>query len=108
MRGDRAAPHQDDEGLDQSAVAVPDPVDGYDPPVMTLREAAAQRMTGYPDGDRAFAPPPVPVPAGRGGDQIIPRPDTARLGRPAPWAGLDPAERRLRLDDVRRALAAAG
>jgi 8-oxo-dGTP pyrophosphatase MutT (NUDIX family) len=37
----------------------------------------------------------------RGGQQRIPRPDEFRLGGPPPWAGLDEAERRLTLDDVR-------
>jgi 8-oxo-dGTP pyrophosphatase MutT (NUDIX family) len=41
----------------------------------------------------------------RGGQQRIPRPPGARPGRPAPWAGLSPDARRLRLADVRAALA---
>ena len=40
----------------------------------------------------------------RGGQQRIPRPSAFRVGGPAPWAGLDPASRRLSLDDVRRRL----
>jgi len=44
--------------------------------------------------------------AARGGQQRIPRPDSARPGDPAPWAGLDPAQRRFTVDDVRRACAA--
>src|SRR5829696_5391976 len=42
----------------------------------------------------------------RGGDQRIPRPDSARPGRPAPWAHLAPAERHLDVAGVRAALAA--
>jgi 8-oxo-dGTP pyrophosphatase MutT (NUDIX family) len=39
--------------------------------------------------------------------QVIPRPENARLGAPAPWAGLDVARRRPTLDHVRAVLAAA-
>jgi 8-oxo-dGTP pyrophosphatase MutT (NUDIX family) len=48
------------------------------------------------------------VPAGRGGDQIIPRPLNARPGRPAPWADLPAERRRPTLTDVRAALESAG
>ena len=41
--------------------------------------------------------------AGRGGDQHIPRPASAKPGLPAPWAGLSEAERRFTLDEVRAA-----
>jgi 8-oxo-dGTP pyrophosphatase MutT (NUDIX family) len=41
----------------------------------------------------------------RGGQQRIPRPPSYRPGRPAPWAHLDPARRRLTLEDVRARLA---
>ncbi len=44
----------------------------------------------------------------RGGPQRIPRPPGARLGSQAPWAHLDPAERRLTIERVRAAFAAAG
>lgn len=88
--------------------AVADPIDGYDPPVISAREAARRGMPGFPRPGEGFPPPPVAVPAGRGGDQIVPRPLTARGGRPAPWADLPPEARRPSLDDVRRALAAAG
>lgn len=56
-----------------------------------------------------FSPPP-----GRGGPQHIPRPPDARLGGPAPWAGLPERERRPSLDrviarlDARRAPAVVG
>jgi len=43
--------------------------------------------------------------ATRGGRQRIPRPPSARPGRPAPWAHLTSAERRFTLDDVRAACA---
>jgi len=41
----------------------------------------------------------------RGGAQRIPRPPGTRPGRAAPWAGLDPIGNRMRLADVRAALA---
>jgi 8-oxo-dGTP pyrophosphatase MutT (NUDIX family) len=65
-------------------------------------------MPGWPGPGEEFPPPPTPVPDGRGGDQIIPRPLATRAGRPAPWADLAPARRRPTLADVRAALAAAG
>jgi 8-oxo-dGTP pyrophosphatase MutT (NUDIX family) len=65
-------------------------------------------MPGWPAPGDAFPPPTQPVPAGRGGDQVIPRPLNARSGRPAPWADLPPARRHLRLDDVRASLLEAG
>jgi len=43
----------------------------------------------------------------RPGPQVIPRPVNARLGDPAPWAGLPVDQRRPSLDHVRRVLAAA-
>ncbi|HLT15261.1 MAG TPA: CoA pyrophosphatase [Acidimicrobiales bacterium] len=95
--------HEDD--LEE---AVADPIDGYDPPILSAREAARRGMPGFPRPGEPFPPPPVPVPSGRGGDQIIPRPLTARAGRPAPWADLPAAARRPRLDDVREALGRAG
>lgn len=48
------------------------------------------------------------APPERGGPQQIPRPPGARAGDPAPWAHLDDAARRVDLDRVRAALAAAG
>ncbi len=100
----RAEPDADDPPEE----AVEDPVDGFDPPLLSAREAARQGLPGWPGPGEDFPPPPVPVPAGRSGDQIIPRPLTARAGGPAPWADLPPERRRLSLDDVRRALAEAG
>lgn len=44
----------------------------------------------------------------RGGGQRIPRPPSARLGGPAPWAHLDHDERRVDLDRVRNAFGDAG
>lgn len=41
----------------------------------------------------------------RGGQQRIPRPPGARPGRPAPWAGLPPADRRIGTDGIRARLA---
>lgn len=88
--------------------AVADPVDGYDPPVISARDAARQGMPGWPAPGEAFPPPPLPVPEGRGGDQVIPRPLNATAGRPAPWADLPAELRRPSLSEVRTALAAAG
>jgi 8-oxo-dGTP pyrophosphatase MutT (NUDIX family) len=88
--------------------AVADPFDGVDPPLLSAREAARRGMPGFAAPGEEPPPPPLPVPAGRGGDQIIPRPLGTTLGRPAPWAHLEEGARRLRLEDVRRALSAAG
>jgi len=102
---DRSASGAEEDPLEE---AVADPVDGVDPPLLSAREAARQGMPGWPGPGEDFPPPTLPVPAGRGGDQVIPRPFNARQGRAAPWADLPPDGRRTRLDDVRRALASAG
>ena len=101
-------PPPDGEAIDPLEEAVADPVDGFDPPVLSAREAAIRGMPGWPTPGEDFPPPTAPVPAGRGGDQVIPRPLNARPGRPAPWAHLPLEARRPRLADVRRALDAAG
>lgn len=101
----RPPEHDADDPLEE---AVADPFDGIDPPVQSAREAARLGMPGWPTPGEGFPPPPVPIPAGRGGEQIIPRPLATRPGRPAPWADLRPDQRRPTLDDVRRALDAAG
>jgi 8-oxo-dGTP pyrophosphatase MutT (NUDIX family) len=101
-------PLPDDLPDDPLEEAVADPIDGIDPPLLSAREAARRGMPGWPAAGEDFPPPPEPVPPGRGGDQVIPRPLNARAGRPAPWADLRPERRRPRLDDVRRALLAAG
>lgn len=88
--------------------AVADPVDGYDPPVVSARQAASEGLPGWPEPGQPFPLPTSPIPAGRGGAQVIPRPLNARPGGPAPWAGLPSDRRRPRLADVRAALAAAG
>jgi 8-oxo-dGTP pyrophosphatase MutT (NUDIX family) len=88
--------------------AVADPIDGFDPPILSAREAARRGMPGWPGPGEDFPPAPAPVPEGRGGDQIIPRPLATQLGRPAPWAELPEDGRRPRLTDVRRALDGAG
>ncbi|HEY9557960.1 MAG TPA: CoA pyrophosphatase [Acidimicrobiales bacterium] len=88
--------------------AVADPIDGVDPPLLSAREAARQGLPGWPGPGADFPPPPIPVPAGRGGEQIIPRPLTAVAGRPAPWAELPADRRRLSLDAVRRTFEVAG
>lgn len=97
-----------EQGEDPLEEAVADPFDGIDPPVRSARVAARLGLPGWPQPGEGFPPPPVPIPAGRGGDQIIPRPIATRLGRPAPWADLPASARRPRLGDVRHALAAAG
>jgi 8-oxo-dGTP pyrophosphatase MutT (NUDIX family) len=43
---------------------------------------------------------------GRGGKQRIPRPADFRVAGPPPWAGRDPGDRRLPLEEVRRRLLA--
>jgi 8-oxo-dGTP pyrophosphatase MutT (NUDIX family) len=101
-------PPPEPEADDPLEEAVADPVDGIDPPVLSAREAARQGLPGWPAPGQEFPPPTVPIPAGRGGDQIIPRPLTARAGRPAPWAELPGERRRPSLDDVRRALTKSG
>lgn len=101
-------PPSDPSTDDPLEEAVTDPFDGVDPPVLSAREAARRGMPGWPRPGEAFPPPPLPVPEGRGGDQIIPRPLATRAGRPAPWAHLAPDQRRLTIHDVRRALRQAG
>jgi 8-oxo-dGTP pyrophosphatase MutT (NUDIX family) len=101
-------PRSDPAEDDPLEEAIADPIDGYDPPVISAREAARQGMPGWPGEGEDFPPPPIAVPSGRGGDQIIPRPLNARPGRVAPWADLPPGQRRPSLGDVRAALAAAG
>jgi 8-oxo-dGTP pyrophosphatase MutT (NUDIX family) len=71
-------------------------------------DALDRARPGWPGPDDQPAPPTVPVPPGRGGDQNIPRPQGARAGGPAPWAGLPPAARRPTVADVRAALASLG
>ncbi len=65
-------------------------------------------MAGWPGPGEASPPPTIPVPSGRGGAQIIPRPLQALAGGPAPWADLPAGQRRPTLADVRVALTAAG
>ncbi|MGQ0431777.1 MAG: NUDIX hydrolase [Microthrixaceae bacterium] len=88
--------------------AVADPIDGHEPPVLSAREAARRGMPGWPAPGQDVPPPPLPVPDGRGGEQVIPRPLATRLGRPAPWAHLPVEQRQPTLADVERALVEAG
>src|SRR5215203_3140744 len=102
----RASVPPPDPGHDdppEEAVAEPS-----DPPVLSAREAYRQGLPGWPGPGEDFPPPTRPVPVGRGGEQIIPRPLNARPGRPAPWADLPPGKRDPTLADVRRSLEAAG
>jgi 8-oxo-dGTP pyrophosphatase MutT (NUDIX family) len=101
-------PRPEPEPDDPPEEAVADPIDGFDPPLLSARDAARQGLPGWPEPGAAFPPSPIAVPSGRGGDQVIPRPLNAVAGRPAPWSGLPPEARRPSLDDVRRTLAAAG
>ncbi len=101
-------PPAEPDADDPPEEAVDDPVDGFDPPLLSARRAAREGLAGWPAPGQPFPPPPMAVPAGRGGDQVIPRPLTSRLGDPAPWAHLPPERRRPSLDDVARALAEAG
>lgn len=101
-------PLPDPEAERQLEEAVADPIDGFEPPVLSAREAARRGMPGWPAIGEDFPPPPQPVPDGRGGAQVIPRPIATRLGRPAPWADLSAAQRQPTLADVQRALDEAG
>ena len=101
-------PQPDPAFDDPPEEAVADPVDGFDPPLLSARDAARRGLPGWPAPGAPFPPPPIPIPHGRGGDQIIPRPLTATAGRPAPWAGLPPEDRRPSLEEIRRAFAGAG
>jgi len=98
-------PAPDEPPDDPPEEAVADP---FDPPVLSAREAAGRGMPGWPKPGDDFPPPTEPVPAGRGGEQIIPRPLNARPGRAAPWSDLPVERRRPTLADVRAAMAAAG
>ena len=98
-------PAPDDPPDDPPEEAVADP---FDPPVLSAREAAGRGMPGWPKPGEDFPPPTEPVPSGRGGEQIIPRPLNARAGRPAPWSDLPAERRRPTLADVRATMAAAG
>jgi 8-oxo-dGTP pyrophosphatase MutT (NUDIX family) len=72
------------------------------------RAALDEPMPGWPRADDPPVPPTAPVPAGRGGEQKIPRPYNARAGGPPPWASLSPEQRRPTVADVRTALGALG
>ncbi len=100
-----------DQARPEPAPPDPRPLVGEDPPgprVITAREAIAQGMPGWPAPGEAPAEPTMPIPAGRGGEQRIPRPFNARPGKPAPWADLTAEHRRPSLADVRSALAVLG
>jgi 8-oxo-dGTP pyrophosphatase MutT (NUDIX family) len=94
--------------VDPPEEAVADPIGAGDPPVLSARQAAAEGMPGWPEPGEPFPPPTAPIPAGRGGEQVIPRPLNARPGRPAPWVDLPAERRRPTLADVRAALEASG
>jgi 8-oxo-dGTP pyrophosphatase MutT (NUDIX family) len=75
---------------------------------VTARQAAELGLPGWPAPGEKPASPPVPVPAGRGGAQRIPRPYNARPGARAPWAHLPPEHRRPAVADMVSALASLG
>jgi 8-oxo-dGTP pyrophosphatase MutT (NUDIX family) len=81
---------------------------GWPDGLMSAREALAQGFPGWPGPGETPPDPPVPVPAGRGGEQRIPRPFNARPGGPPPWAGVAPELRQPTLADVRAALTDLG
>jgi len=72
--------------------------------LISARTAFEQGLPGWPKKGQKVPGPPAPVPAGRGGEQRIPRPHNARLGGPPPWADLPPDRCRPSLADVRKAL----
>jgi 8-oxo-dGTP pyrophosphatase MutT (NUDIX family) len=75
---------------------------------VSSREALDRGLPGWPKEGEEPPGPTRPIPAGRGGDQKIPRPFNARAGGPPPWTDL-PAERRCpTVADVRAALAPLG
>jgi 8-oxo-dGTP pyrophosphatase MutT (NUDIX family) len=76
--------------------------------LISARTAVEQGLPGWPRKGQKPPGPPAPVPAGRGGQQKIPRPFNARLGGPPPWADLTPDECRPSLADVRKALEGLG
>jgi len=75
---------------------------------MSARTALEQGLPGWPKKGQRTPGPPAPVPAGRGGEQRIPRPFNARLGGPPPWADLPADLRRPTVADVRKALDGLG
>jgi 8-oxo-dGTP pyrophosphatase MutT (NUDIX family) len=82
-------------------------VDDRDPRI-SAGLAAERHLPGWAGPGEAPPGPPIPVPAGRGGMQQIPRPLNARAGGPAPWAHLAPGDRRPSLAAVCDALEAQG
>ena len=75
---------------------------------VSSREALDRGLPGWPRPGEQPPGPTAPVPAGRGGDQNIPRPFNAVAGGAAPWAHLPGAARRPSVGDVRAALASLG
>jgi len=88
---------------------------GGDPPEDEWPAAAAESsagldraIAGFPGPGETPPPPTVPVPAGRGGAQKIPRPFNARPGGPPPWADVPAHRRHPTVADVRAAFAGLG
>jgi 8-oxo-dGTP pyrophosphatase MutT (NUDIX family) len=93
---------------DDPATTADDPSTEWPVAAMSTREAIVTGAPGWPRPGEQPAPPTRPVPAGRGGDQRIPRPFNARPGGPPPWADLPADRRRPTVADVRAALDALG
>ena len=75
---------------------------------VSSRDNLERTLPGWPQPGEEPPGPTAPIPAGRGGDQKIPRPFNARPGGAAPWADLPVARRRPTVADVRSALAPLG
>jgi 8-oxo-dGTP pyrophosphatase MutT (NUDIX family) len=75
---------------------------------ISARQAVEQGLPGWPRPGEEPAPPPRPIPPGRGGNQRIPRPTNARAGAPAPWGDLPAELRRPSVAAVRAALSGLG
>ena len=80
---------------------------GEVPPGKTMSELKTGGASGCCSSSWSRPPAPTPVErvSVRGGPQVIPRPAGARPGEPAPWAALEPDERVVTVDGIRRALA---
>lgn len=75
---------------------------------VSSRDALDRPLPGWPGPGEEPPGPTLPIPAGRGGDQKIPRPFNARAGGPPPWADLPPDRRHPTVEEVRAALAPLG
>lgn len=67
---------------------------------MVDRGARYDPLHGRPFAERRSRRLSFHPPTGRGGPQFIPRPDSARIGKPAPWATLPTDRRSPTIDDL--------